>query len=69
MSLLIDKFGNTLAVGDTVVYFSTGYSQTARIGLILAFTQGSVRLRTDGRREITRSAGSLIHYTGIANGI
>lgn len=65
---MIDKFGNTLAIGDTVVYFLTGYSPTAHIGLIIKM--GSlVTLRSDKGREIRRSPHTLIHYTGIAHGL
>lgn len=66
---MIDRFGNTLSVGDTVVYFSTGYAPTARVGMIIEFARGSVKIKTTSHREVLRSAGSLIHYTGIANGL
>lgn len=66
---MIDKFGNTLEVGDTVIYFATGYNQTARVGMIIAMGQGSVTVKTTSRREILRSPHTLIHYTGIAHGL
>lgn len=61
-----DKFGNTIAEGDTVVYFSTDLYQTSHVGIVLGFTEGKgVKLRSEKKREIHRAASQLIHYTGI----
>jgi hypothetical protein len=60
-----DKFGNPLAVGDTVVYFSTDIAKTSRIGIIRSLEGGSVKLLTQSNREITRGPSTLIHYTGV----
>jgi len=59
-----DKFGNPLAVGDTVVYFSTDIAKTARVGIILSVDGGSLTLKTQADREITRGPSNVIHYTG-----
>jgi len=59
-----DKFGNPLAVGDTVVYFSTDIAKTSRVGIILSVDGGSLTLKTQADREITRGPSTVIHYTG-----
>lgn len=61
-----DKFGNPLHGGDTVVYFSSSFSQTAHIGIYLEEVPGrGSKLLSAKKREIYRSANSLIVYSGI----
>lgn len=60
-----DKFGNPLAVGDTVIYFSTDIAKTSRVGIIRSVDGGSLTLQTQSNREITRGPSTVIHYTGV----
>lgn len=60
-----DKFGNPLAVGDTVIYFSTDIGKTSRIGIVQSVGPGQLTIQTQANREIKRGPSTVIHYTGI----
>ncbi len=61
-----DKFGNDLPEGCTVIYFSSSFNQTAHVGIYLGEVPGKgSKLLSEKKREIYRSANSLIFYTGI----
>lgn len=63
---MLDKFGNPLKEGDTVIYFSTNLYHTAHIGIYLEVVPGKgAKLLSEKRREIYRLANTLISYTGI----
>lgn len=60
-----DRFGNTLHVNRTVIYFSTNMYNTVHLGVVLDLSDGRVKLRSDKGREIHRPANTLIVYTGV----
>lgn len=60
-----DKFGNPIAVGDTVIYFSTDIAKTSRIGIVKSVDGGQLTLQTQANREIKRGPSTVIHYTGV----
>lgn len=63
---MLDRYGNTLHEGRTVIYFSTNLYNTCHVGVVLGHTPGKgVKLLSEKKREIHRPANTLIVYTGL----